>query len=544
MSNDDRLASVLKPTVDSADARIQYRQLIELLGTSAEDPGGELIEVAYRRLAELSKSLAIADRVAVLADPALRLRSFRLIATLAQSEPPVALAAFHAADAGGREWRYPTPAHPEDARFSLSDRCDPATSAADALATPGIGELASPAAGAAQVDSDAVYPSAPATPPPGKPAPLHSPLERTSRSDAGQPGSAIHAFDFTTDKAGCIIWCESRVAPMVCGVDLSEFPELSHALRHHQPMRAASVTLPGAPAIAGAWQIDANPDFSLQGGHYLGHIGRFRRRAAVAAPAVAGSEADREADHLRQLLHELRNPINAIQGFAEIIQQQLFGPTPHEYRALAAVIAADAARILAGFGELERLARLAGRTMDLIAGETDLAACLAATVERLKPYTDPRANGFRTAAPTGGMAVQLAPIEIERLCWRLLATLAGCASPGENLSLELRRQGAYALLIMQLPASLATQDDTSLLQGLSDTSGQTLSVGMFGTGFALRLAAREANAAGGRLEHVAEYLKLFLPMLPPEARIPAKDTHAIAGHAGSADRQHGHSNGG
>ena len=58
------------------------------------------------------------------------------------------------------------------------------------------------------------------------------------------------------------------------------------------------------------------------------------------------------------MLHELRTPVNAIQGFAEVIQQQLFGPTPHEYRALAAGIAGDAARILSAFEELDRLAGL------------------------------------------------------------------------------------------------------------------------------------------------------------------------------------------
>ena len=464
MSDDHRLANILKPTVASAsEASIQYRQLIELLGTSAEDPGGDLIETAYQQLAELSKVLAVADRVTVLADPALRLRSFRLIATLAQSEPPVALAAFRAAEP------------------------DPATlSSAPEMAIP----------------------------------------------DAAPPESTINSFDFTTDNAGRVQWCEPHVAPMVCGLELSEFAELSEALRHHQPIRAASVTIPGAPAIAGAWQIDASPDFSPEGGHYLGHIGRFRRHAMAATPD-AGSAADRKADHLRQLLHELRNPINAIQGFAEIIQQQLFGPTPHEYRALAAVIAADAARILAGFCELERLARLAGRTMDLVAGETDLAASIAATILRLKPYTDSRANVFQMAAPTAGLGVQLAPIEIERLCWRLLATLAGCASPGEKLMLELRNDGKYALFIMQLPASLAALDDAALLHGLSDTRSQTLAVGMFGTGFALRLAASEARAAGGRLERVGEKLNLYLPMLPSESWLPAKDScSAEAGQTG------------
>jgi signal transduction histidine kinase len=83
------------------------------------------------------------------------------------------------------------------------------------------------------------------------------------------------------------------------------------------------------------------------------------------------------------LLHELRTPVNAIQGFAEVIQQQLFGPTPHEYRALAAVVAADSAVMLAGFEELDRYARLDSGTLSLASGECDLAAALDALVSRM-----------------------------------------------------------------------------------------------------------------------------------------------------------------
>ena len=146
---------------------------------------------------------------------------------------------------------------------------------------------------------------------------------------------------------------------------------------------------------------------------------------------------------LRQMLHELRTPVNAIQGFAEIIQQQLFGPTPHDYRALAATIAGDAARMLAGFEELERFARLDSGEMVLAEGVSDLGACIAATLARLASHMESRGGGFAIEGDAhrkrAAMMVAIAPDDSEILCWRLLASLAASAGPGEALKIELGR---------------------------------------------------------------------------------------------------------
>jgi signal transduction histidine kinase len=147
---------------------------------------------------------------------------------------------------------------------------------------------------------------------------------------------------------------------MVVGYGLGGNGPGANAVRLHQPFRAVPITLAGAPAIAGDWQVDAVPG-SIRCGRYIGHLGRLRRPAPTAAAPATPPVKDSETDRLRQLLHELRTPVNAIQGFAEVIQQQLFGPTPHEYRALAAVVAADSAVMLAGFEELDRYARIGQR---------------------------------------------------------------------------------------------------------------------------------------------------------------------------------------
>jgi hypothetical protein len=105
----------------------------------------------------------------------------------------------------------------------------------------------------------------------------------------------------------------------------------------------------------------------------------------------------------------------------------------------------------------------------------------------------------------------MARAEAERLIWRLLATLSGSTAPNEVLRLRLRHRGDTVRLVLALPASLAWSDDDALLHSAPTAHPSALAAGMFGTGFALRLAAAEAQAAGGSLDRREQKLRLSLP---------------------------------
>jgi hypothetical protein len=240
---------------------------------------------------------------------------------------------------------------------------------------------------------------------------------------------------------------------------------------------------------------------------------------------------DGESDRIREMLHELRTPVNAIQGFAEIIQQQLFGPTPHEYRALAASIASDAAKLLAGFEELDRLARLEAGALELDDGSSDFAALLDATARQLEPYLSGRSAQLTFSVYRPPMRVPLAGGEAERLAWRLLATLASAVTPGEALTIAIGTDGQVAQFAFALPASIAGRDD--IFAATPQPRQQAVSAGMFGPGFTLRLARAEAQSVGGDLYHDGERLILTLPVLTSIAgshsdRSPAASGGALA----------------
>lgn len=544
MHFDDRLGTVLRLRADGpALKRIQFRQLLDLLGTMPAEAHGEQVDGAYTRLTELATTIPADERAALVGDQGLRLRSPRLVAALAASESPVAQRALERAELDENQWLDLIPALPMAARGHVGARRDLDPRIAAKLARLGVHSRALPPAAVAATDAAVARPQElPSQPAPDRPADGegigaivrrieayrrakqtvdHLPIGDSPRLPLGEEhvlhlSGVLRAFDFATDAAARIVWSDPGVAPMVTGLSLSGLaaPGLGEALKRRQPLRAVALELEGAPALAGTWQVDAAPWFDPLTGRHLGWRGRMRRPAsATAGPPPLVPVQDSQADRIRQALHELRTPVNAIQGFAEIIQQQLFGTTPHEYRALAAAIAGDAARMLAAFEELERLAKLDGGAIALEEGTTNLTNVVEATVTQLAAHTRQRGSGFALKSEGEALTVPLAQIEVERIVWRLLATLAGVSAPGEVLKLRLRQRHGAVRVDAALPATLVARSEPELFQASAGAIPQVVSAGVFGVGFALRLVAAEAKAAGGVLLHKGTRLRLILPSL-------------------------------
>ncbi|WP_447407616.1 hypothetical protein, partial [Clostridium perfringens] len=80
---------------------------------------------------------------------------------------------------------------------------------------------------------------------------------------------------------------------------------------------------------AGTWRVAGTPSFDPASGRFVGYAGIARRPRADEDVAPSRRMA---SDSLRQLVHELRTPTNAIAGFAELIEAQLLGPVSDVYR--------------------------------------------------------------------------------------------------------------------------------------------------------------------------------------------------------------------
>lgn len=541
-----------------------------------------LIAAAWLRMDALGHSIAKADRVAMIQEPSWRFRSADLAAHLADFEPDVGSAALNRAELSTKDWLTLIPRLPVRARGFLRLRRDLPVEVEELLDQLGVSDrgLPAPTAGIKgtafplppeaadyseplELSEDSALdtiPDAPITPekkPPTAPDPVANgrseisalveriaqfrrtreesdqaaatDTDRSPRLPLGEVEQAnlrqITTFGFAANAAGRIGWAETQAAPMVIGTklisrhalgDKTIQTPLERAFAQRQPICQLGAELNGAQAIAGEWVVDAQPRFTLEG-HFTGYVGRFRRPSPHNANAP--DQQAREADRIRQLLHELRTPVTAVQGYAEVIQQQLFGPAPHEYRALAASIAADAAHILAGFEELDRLARLETGMIAMEEGEVDLAKILRQTCGQLTQVLAPRMAGIDLDLPDD-LCVQVAidPEEAELLIWRFLATLGGGCAANEFLKADLHIEGGIVALTCDLPGQLSKEEDVFAAE--AKPLGSTINAGLFGAGFALRLARGEARSIGGDVKQVEERMTLSLPLQKQDEQDP------------------------
>lgn len=572
MHFDDRLATVLQHrAAGERAARVQFRQLLDLLGEQDGGRESSLTRAAYRRLDALRPMIPAAQRERLAGECSPRIRNPRLLAWFAGGEPRVALAALSRAALSDGQWlalipqlpigargllrhrrNLPPPAQNLLDRLGVHDRILPEPVSMEAARAPAPDASAPARAGETAVldlgryaEGDYVpdLPNDKAAPASDRPAKTAMPPDsanlgalvrrieafqraRQERSREAGPEAprlplggeaaeerparaAVDAFLFTTDETGRIDWAQGAAAPLVVGTMLAPPGSPSGfavPFGRRRPMTGVVQELGGAEAIAGQWLVDAAPRFAPRSARFTGYVGRFRRPPAPPGDARAA----RAADRVRQLLHELRTPVTAIQGFAEVIQQQTVGPVPHEYRALAAGIAGDAARMLAGFAEIERLARLEAGIEELPEGSSDFAAIARRQVAQLQTVLSPRVSRIEANFALHSATVPLASESAETIAWRFLGTLASAIAAGERMRLTLDAAGANLRLAARLPAALAHAED--VFSGEIHPVGGALGIGLLGAGFALRLARAEARAAGGDL--VREGLASMILTLP------------------------------
>ncbi len=579
MQFDDRLSTVLRKRAGSeAAARTQFRQLLDLLGSSKATRDPSVTAEAGMRLAELTEQLAPEVQTQILREPGLRLRNPELVEALAWCEPKISASSMAMARLREQEWLAIIPRLPTTARGFLRHRRDlPGRVSRQleqlgvhdlVLADPGMAEFEAvelaeheppysnpPPPATAPAEPVARQAPAPIARPAGapKPAPLSQPVVATAPEAAQSPDSIanllqrierfrgtrrapifaprlplgdaasgdasgrIDTADFASDAQGIVSWGSLEVAPWLVGMALTSprpgplvrhgSDQIGAALRRHHPLTLAPMTIDAAPGISGHWLIDAAPVFAAATGAFEGYRGRLRRAPEPPEPPVIKAANT----STRELLHELRTPVNAIQGFAEIIQQQLFGPVPHQYRAHAAGIAVDAAKLLAGFDEVDRLTQLESGALAIEDGHADLRQAISETLRRLTGVLEPRGAGFDLTVTGSPFLTTMSGPELAQLIWRILATAAGSLGMGELLQLDLITKDERLCMKLDWPVALHER-----LAGnrKAPQHRPAVSAGMFHPRFTLRLAAAEAHAASGRLKLGDKRITLTLPSCP------------------------------
>ena len=80
--------------------------------------------------------------------------------------------------------------------------------------------------------------------------------------------------------------------------------------------------------------------------HMIDEVGR--KNHDLAAAVVRAEAANRaKSEFLANMSHELRTPLNAIHGFAEMMREEMFGPSPNgRYKSYAGDISDSSAHLI------------------------------------------------------------------------------------------------------------------------------------------------------------------------------------------------------
>jgi len=508
---DDRLMTVLdQPASDPHDRAVRWRQLVDLVARAGAQADNPLVEQALglirsdRPQVDATLRAAAARAVAALPLP------FELVALFASDTLTVSAPMLAAARLERDDWVKVLGVADEETRQfieTLHPDLPPPGEAIDTAIDTGEEEpFVEPAD---DISPGHAIPSI---------SDVVARIERLRRGRTPAPGAysadegpppvfaaAPALFRWECGPSGEIAWVEGAPRGPLIGRSIARAEEtegvdeeVERAFAMRAPFRDAQLTLPGEGALAGAWKISGVPAFEPADGRFAGY------RGIALRDANGGYDPARNGQHpllsdpnsLRELVHEIKTPLNAIIGFAEIIDSQLLGPADRHYRTRAAEIVAQAKLLLSAIDDLDFAAKLQADRSRPGSG-TDLAMLLEQIAVAMRQGASANAPQLELSIETRKRRCALEPALAERLVTRFCTALSGAAADGEQLIVHLDNRSGRCVLWVRPPPHLGAGDDGDPASG----------------NFGLRLVRGLARIAGGDLTITRARISLALPEL-------------------------------
>jgi len=515
---DDRLLTVLnQPSGDRHDTAVRWRQLVDLVARAGPNSASPTVAQALETIradspnVEESLRAAAARAVAALPLPLGLLECF-MADRLSVSAPVLAAASLEPA-----QWRALL-AHADDETRNFVETLHP-----ELTAPP------EPDATEALVERPPAQPAVePLTPKPSverrKPAPAGPSLsdvvariERRRRSREQQHATAAPVqahgapglFRWECGPSGEIAWVDGAPRGALIGRSIAKTngegggvdQEVTRAFAMRAPFRDSSLSLAGEGLVAGEWRISGVPAFDPTDGRFAGYRGVALRDLPAPADAPPSHEILSDPDSLRELVHEIKTPLNAIIGFAEIIDGQYLGPADRRYRERAAEIVAQARLLLGAIDDLD----FAAKVHSSAAGErprVDLGELIERMTPSLRERAQERGVEIEASRTLRDRTARVEPELADRLIFRMCSAMIDRAGSGERLRLTVDQAVDQCRVAITRPAALHGLSDEQLFGSEAAISSDT---------FGLRLTRGLARIAGADLVATGAALALVFP---------------------------------
>ncbi|MHB9879187.1 sensor histidine kinase [Pacificimonas sp. ICDLI1SI03] len=278
-------------------------------------------------------------------------------------------------------------------------------------------------------------------------------------------------------------------------------PEImNRLLRRCAPFRNQRVARPGS----GYLLLSGSPKFDPDTGAFLGYRGRVRGDGEVALLGVP-------SDTVAEVAHEVRTPLNAILGYAEMIDREVLGPAPESHRRGARAIIMDAQRLLAAVDALGDAAALEDGRDDVSVGVTTHKELIDRLTEDFAPLALERGVRLSFEAPANASPLHAEPTTLYRAVSRLLTAILAFSDNNATI----RISGGQGSLSISMPRALINIGERALLTDRI-SAPEDADPPLLGLAFTLRILKRLAAVNGGRFVISDTAFEMNLPPVRPQ----------------------------
>ncbi len=531
---DDLLATMLRQdSGEEGGIATLWAQIADVLAQQRPSISVETRENALARLRVSRAQVPVARRRAVARAIAAYCQSTELVMLFATDLPSVAAPLLSQVRLGVRDWAEIIPALPVFARALIRERRDLPAIVAHMLKSYGASDFALPPP--ANEEDDTGVASSTLTgeeqAPDGSARSIANLAARVAAfklnskpaGDAGakeQSAMPSQQFWFSTGADGVIRHVEGAPAEAVVGTDMSRVAvgpyhgvdgRAAGAFRDRQPYREAHLRLAGAGHAAGDWLISGLPCFAPDTGRFLGYRGLARRvdMAKIKPQAAdqrtfAVGKRDDSNEALRQFIHEMRTPLNAVCGFVEMILAQFHGPVAASYQKRAREVLADAQIVTTVFEDLQTVADMKGIDGRVPQAAVDLGTAVKAGLNAAERQFGRGASRFALHLPEYTLCGWLDEALISGAVYRAGVLLLSQYQGEATIPVRLSKKGGEAVVTFAWPERIAPI--------AAEPSGCSNAIFPLGEDFARRLLEQMARKARGRFVLNGQDMSLHFPL--------------------------------
>jgi signal transduction histidine kinase len=517
---DDRLMTVLnQPAGDRHDTAVRWRQLVDLVARAGPIGASPVVAEALDTIRSQATQVDDDLRAAAARAVAARALPLGLLEYFAADKLTVSAPVLAAASLDGSQWRALLSVADDETRRFVETLHPEVASAPPPLAEPSDHVGNEPEA--IEAPMTPVDTSAPTL------SEVVARIERRRRSrgayrlgsatPTAMPEGAPSLFRWESGPNGEIAWVDGAPRGAVIGRSIARAQdddgdnlddEVVRAFAMRAPFRDAELTVAGDGLLAGAWKISGLPAFEPTDGRFAGYRGIALRDTPAPVSREISADLLADPDSLRELVHEIKTPLNAIIGFAEIIEGQYLGPADHRYRSRAAEIVGQARLLLNAIDDLDFAAKVHSSAAPT-ERYADLSDILARVAGPLSSSASAKSVEFEIRSAPAGVIAKIEPDLAERLVLRLGTAVIARSLAGEHVRLGLEKAGGSCRISFSKPAMVEGFSETKMTEAGS-ADNNSVDGGSF-AGFTLRLVRGLARIAGGDLHTIGNDLTLSFP---------------------------------